>query len=35
MVAKFAMTWTWPVAQAVKIVQAWQQWLEDLPSSIM
>ena len=34
MVAKFAITWTKPVAQAVKIVQAWQQWLEDLPSSI-
>src|ERR1700729_3277231 len=26
MVAKFAITWTKPVAQAVKIVQAWQQW---------
>jgi FAD/FMN-containing dehydrogenase len=34
MVAKFAMTWTRPVTQAVKIVQAWQQWLENLPSSI-
>jgi hypothetical protein len=34
MVAKFAITWTKPVAQAVKIVQAWQQWLENLPSSI-
>src|SRR3984957_7934619 len=34
MVAKLAITWTRPVAQAVKIVQAWQQWLEQLPSSI-
>ena len=34
MVAKFGMTWNKPIAQAVKIVQAWQQWLEDLPSSI-
>jgi FAD/FMN-containing dehydrogenase len=34
MVAKFAITWTKPVAQAVKIVQAWQQWLENMPSSI-
>src|ERR1700677_398902 len=34
MVAKFAITWIKPVAQAVKIVQAWQQWLENLPSSI-
>jgi FAD/FMN-containing dehydrogenase len=34
MVAKFAITWTKPVTQAVKIVQAWQQWLENLPSSI-
>ena len=34
MVAKFAITWSKPVAQAVKIVQAWQQWLEDLPPSI-
>jgi hypothetical protein len=34
MVAKFAITWTEPVTQAVKIVQAWQQWLENLPSSI-
>lgn len=35
MVAKFGLTWSKPVAQAVKIVQAWQQWLEDLPPSIM
>ena len=34
MVAKFAITWTKQVTQAVKIVQAWQQWLENLPSSI-
>jgi len=34
MVAKFAITWIKPVTQAVKIVQAWQQWLENLPSSI-
>jgi len=34
MVAKFAITWTRPVTQAVKIVQAWQQWLENVPSSI-
>jgi FAD/FMN-containing dehydrogenase len=34
MVAKFAITWTKPVVQAVKIVQAWQQWLENVPSSI-
>ena len=29
MVARFGMTWNKPVAQAVKIVQAWQQWLDD------
>jgi FAD/FMN-containing dehydrogenase len=34
MVAKFAITWTKPVTQAVKIVLAWQQWLENMPSSI-
>ena len=34
MVAKFGITWNKPVPQAVKIVQAWQQWLEDMPSSI-
>jgi hypothetical protein len=34
MVAKFAITWTKPVAQGVKIVQGWQEWLEDLPSSV-
>src|SRR5579862_4107025 len=26
-VATFGVTWTKPIAQAVKIVQAWQQWL--------
>jgi FAD/FMN-containing dehydrogenase len=34
MVATFSMTWTKPVAQAAKIVQEWQQWLEDVPSAI-
>ena len=34
MVAKFAITWTRPVPQAVKIVQAWQQWLENMPPSM-
>jgi FAD/FMN-containing dehydrogenase len=34
MVAKFGITWSKTVTQAVKIVQAWQQWLENLPSSI-
>ena len=34
MVAKFGMTWNKPIPQAVKIVQAWQQWLENLPASI-
>ena len=34
MVARFGLTWSRPIAQAVKIVQAWQQWLEDLPPSI-
>ena len=34
MVARFGMSWNKPVAQAVKIVQAWQQWLEDLPPAI-
>jgi FAD/FMN-containing dehydrogenase len=33
-VATFAMTWSKSIAQAAKIVQAWQQWLETLPSSI-
>jgi len=34
MVAKFGMTWNKPFAQAAKIMQAWQHWLEDLPSAI-
>jgi FAD/FMN-containing dehydrogenase len=34
LVATFVMTWIKPTAQAVKIVQAWQQWLGDAPSSI-
>jgi len=33
-VAKFAITWTRPVAQATKIVLAWQDWLEALPPAI-
>ena len=34
MVARFKITWSKPIAQAAKIVQAWQQWLADLPPSI-
>jgi len=34
MVARFGMTWNKPIAQAVKVVQAWQDWLEDLPPAI-
>jgi FAD binding domain/Berberine and berberine like len=34
MVAKFGIEWNKPIAQAAKVVQAWQQWLEDLPSAI-
>src|SRR4051794_14161210 len=34
MVARFGITWNKPVAPAAKVVQAWQQWLEDLPSAI-
>jgi FAD/FMN-containing dehydrogenase len=34
MVAKFGIEWNKPAAQAVKIVHAWQQWLEDLPPAI-
>jgi FAD/FMN-containing dehydrogenase len=34
MVAKFGITWSKSIAQAAKIVQAWQQWLADLPPSI-
>src|SRR5664279_6317282 len=34
MVTRFGITWNKPIAQAAKIVQAWQQWLEDLPPAI-
>lgn len=34
MVAKFGIAWTKPIPQAVKIMQAWQQWLADLPPSV-
>jgi FAD/FMN-containing dehydrogenase len=34
MVARFGITWSKPIAQAAKIVQAWQEWLGDLPPAI-
>lgn len=34
MVAKFAITWKKPVAQAAKIALAWQDWLGNLPSAV-
>jgi FAD/FMN-containing dehydrogenase len=34
MVSKFAITWNKTVAQATKIVLAWQDWLEALPPAI-
>jgi FAD/FMN-containing dehydrogenase len=34
MVAKFSINWSRPVAQATKIVLAWREWLENLPSAI-
>jgi FAD/FMN-containing dehydrogenase len=34
MVARFAITWSKPIAQAAKIMQAWQQWLAVLSPSI-
>jgi FAD/FMN-containing dehydrogenase len=35
MVVRFVITWSSkPIAQAAKIVQAWQQWLGDLPPAI-
>jgi FAD/FMN-containing dehydrogenase len=34
LVAKFAITWSKPVAQAAKIVLAWQEWLDNLPPAI-
>lgn len=33
-VAKFAITWTKPAAQAIKVVLAWQEWLDSLPLAI-
>jgi FAD/FMN-containing dehydrogenase len=33
-VAKFAITWSKPVAQAAKIVLAWQEWLDNLPPAV-
>jgi FAD/FMN-containing dehydrogenase len=33
-VAKFRMDWNKTPPQAVKVMQGWQQWLEDLPPSI-
>src|SRR5581483_4420921 len=34
LVAKFAVTWSKPLAQAGKIALAWQEWLDDLPPAI-
>jgi FAD/FMN-containing dehydrogenase len=34
MVAQLYITWIKSIPQAVKVVQAWQQWLTDLPPSI-
>jgi FAD/FMN-containing dehydrogenase len=34
MVAKFAITWKKPAAQAAKIVLAWQEWLDNLPPAV-
>jgi FAD/FMN-containing dehydrogenase len=34
LVAKFAITWSKPVVQAAKIVLAWQEWLDNLPSAV-
>src|SRR5579872_6112876 len=34
LVAKFAITWKKPAAQAAKIVLAWQEWLENLPPAV-
>ena len=34
MVVRFGITWSRSVPQAAKIVQAWQQWLTDLPPAI-
>ena len=34
LVAKFTITWKRPVAQAARIVLAWQEWLDNLPPAI-
>jgi FAD/FMN-containing dehydrogenase len=34
LVAKFAITWKKQVAQAAKIVLAWQDWLDNLPPAV-
>src|ERR1700722_17516799 len=34
LVAKFSITWKKPVAQATKIVLAWQEWLDNLPPAV-
>jgi FAD/FMN-containing dehydrogenase len=34
MVARFGITWSRSIPKAVKIVQAWHQWIADLPPSI-
>ncbi len=34
LVAKFAITWKKPVAQAARIVLAWQEWLDNLPPAV-
>jgi FAD/FMN-containing dehydrogenase len=34
LVAKFAVTWSKPAAQAAKIVLAWQEWLDNLPQAV-
>jgi FAD/FMN-containing dehydrogenase len=34
LVAKFSITWSKPVAQAAKIVLAWQEWLDSLAPAI-
>jgi FAD/FMN-containing dehydrogenase len=34
LVAKFAITWKKPAAQAAKIVLAWQEWLGNLPPAV-
>jgi FAD/FMN-containing dehydrogenase len=34
LVAKFAVTWNRPAAQAARIVLAWQDWLDGLPPAV-